>query len=114
MNLAGVIEHWTLILCLLILILSFLILILCLLILIFCLLIFAKPAGKTSALTMNLAGVIKDWLLIYLSAMIFMARKTLPLLILIYCSSRPPPSSRLVRRRSSMRPSSDRRRCRRP
>ena len=30
--------------------------------------------GKTSALTMNVAGVIKDWLLIGLSALIFHAQ----------------------------------------
>ena len=30
--------------------------------------------GKTSALTMNIAGVIKDWLLIGLSVLIFKAQ----------------------------------------
>jgi hypothetical protein len=30
--------------------------------------------GKTSALTMNVAGVIKDWLLIGLSVLIFQAQ----------------------------------------
>lgn len=33
--------------------------------------------GKTSALTMNIAGVIKDWLLIALSVLIFKAQVTL-------------------------------------
>ena len=36
--------------------------------------------GKTSALTMNVAGVIKDWLLIGLSVLIFQAQVCAPAL----------------------------------
>ena len=42
--------------------------------------------GKTSALTMNVAGVIKDWLLIGLSALIFQAQ------VRFFCTCQVPPA----------------------
>lgn len=44
--------------------------------------------GKTSALTMNIAGVIKDWLLIFLSFYVFGAPVTpINLLGYVFCCS---------------------------
>ena len=44
--------------------------------------------GKTSALTMNIAGVIKDWLLIFLSYYVFGAPVTaINLLGYVFCCS---------------------------
>ena len=43
--------------------------------------------GKTSALTMNIAGVIKDWLLIALSVLIFKAQASRRLVDACLCST---------------------------
>ena len=45
--------------------------------------------GKTSALTMNIAGVVKDWLLIGLSVMLY--KCVLLLNTLLHCCSVPNP-----------------------
>ena len=44
--------------------------------------------GKTSALTMNIAGVIKDWLLIGLSVLIFKAQVTCCAPLFTTCSQK--------------------------